>query len=169
MQSNTQEHGSVHENELLITRVFNAPRKLVWEVWTQQEHIAQWWGPRGFTTRVEKLDLRPGGQSVYIMIGPDGKEYPGQGVFKEIVPLERIIATDDFGEDFKAATDIDLPQGIVTTTIFEDIGDAQDKTRVTVRIMHPNQEEKRKHEKMGVVGGWNSMLDCLVDYLQTLG
>ncbi|MBD1875555.1 SRPBCC domain-containing protein [Nodosilinea sp. FACHB-131] len=150
------------DREIVITRLFNAPRDLVWQAWTDPAHIAQWWGPEGFTTRVEEMDLRPGGQSRYVMVGPDGTEYPVQGVFREVVPPERIVTTDEFGEGYEEITDIDLPQGMVITILFEDLGD---QTKLALHISHPTAEERRKHEEMGVVAGWNSTLDCLAEHL----
>lgn len=150
------------DREIVITRLFNAPRDLVWQAWTDPAHIAQWWGPKGFTTRVDEMDLRPGGQSRYVMVGPDGTEYPVQGVFREVVPPERIVTTDEFGEGYEEITDIDLPQGMVMTILFEDLGN---QTRLTLHILHPTAEERRKHEEMGVVAGWNSTLDCLAEHL----
>src|SRR5690606_26636962 len=155
---------SDQETQLLITRVFNAPRERVWEAWTDPKHVAAWWGPRGFTTKVTELDLRPGGRSRYVMIGPDGKEYPAVGVIQEIVPYERIVTTDDFEEGHDYGMD-DLPQGIILTCLFEELEGAPGKTRLTLRIQHPDAETRRKHEKMGVVGGWNSSLDCLEEHL----
>jgi len=64
------------DREIVITRVFEAPRELVWRAWADPEHVAQLWGPEGFTTRVTDLDLRPGGRWRYVMVGPDGAEYP---------------------------------------------------------------------------------------------
>jgi len=151
------------DREIVITRVFNAPRELVFKVWTQPKHIEQWWGPKGFTTRVDEMDLRPGGTSRYVMCGPDGTEYPVKGVFREVVPPERIVSSDEFDEGFEQVMNADLPSGIiVVTTIFEDLGD---KTRLILRIMHPTAEDRRKHEEMGVVAGWNSSFDCLEEYL----
>jgi uncharacterized protein YndB with AHSA1/START domain len=152
--------------DIVITRTFNAPRALVWKVWTETDHIEKWWGPKGFSTRVEKNELKVGGRSRYIMVGPDGTEYPAEGTFKEIVPFEKIVTTDEFGEGHDMPDNGDLPQGMIATYLFEDA--SEKKTRVTVRISHPDAEEKRKHEKMGVVGGWNSMLDCLDEHLATL-
>ncbi len=157
----SQAHG--RETEILITRVFKAPRELVWRAWTEPAHVAQWFGPKGFTTRVEELDFRVGGASRYVMTAPDGAEYPGKGVFIEIVPMERIVTTDEFGDDFKS--DVDLPSGMVLTCEFEDIGE---HTRVTLRISHPTPEDRAKHEAMGVVEGWGSTLDCLDEHLATL-
>jgi uncharacterized protein YndB with AHSA1/START domain len=150
------------DRAIIITRAFDAPRELVWKAWTDPQHIEQWWGPKGFTTRVIEMDLRPGGQSRYVMVGPDGTEYPVKGVFRELIPLERIVATDEFDEGFEQVTSADLPQGVVTTTIFEEF---EGKTKLTLQIVHPSADDRRKHEEMGVVAGWNSTFDCLDEYL----
>lgn len=153
------------DREIVITRVFNAPRELVFKVWTEPKHIEQWWGPQGFTTRVTEMDLRPGGQWRYVMISPDGTEYPAKGVFREIVPSERIATSDEFDEGIDKVLNVDLPQGMVTTVIFEDL---EGKTRLTIQIVHKSADDRRKHEEMGVIAGWNSSLDCLDEHLATL-
>jgi len=150
------------ERKIFITRVFNAPRELVFKAWTEPEHIAQWWGPKGFTTRVTELDLRPGGRWRYVMISSDGTEYPAKGVFREIVPPERIVTTDEFDEGFEQVINAELPQGIVMTAIFEDV---DGKTKLTLEIVHESASDRRKHEEMGVVAGWNSSFDCLDEFL----
>ncbi|BAY99765.1 hypothetical protein NIES37_37480 [Tolypothrix tenuis PCC 7101] len=150
------------EREIIITRIFNAPRELVFQAWTDPKHIVQWWGPKGFTTRVTELDLRPGGQSRYVMVGPDGTEYPVKGVFCEIVPPERIVSSDEFDEGFEKVINADLPQGIVMTVMFEDL---DGKTKLTLQIRHATESDRRKHEEMGVVAGWNSSFDCLDEFL----
>ena len=140
--------------ELVITRVLNAPRTLVWQAWTDPAHLAQWWGPRGFAAKVPELDLRPGGRWRYIMVGPDGAEYPSMGVFREVVPFERIVTTDEFDMDAEyPVAAADLPRGLVVTYLFEDVGD---KTRLTIRTIYATAEDRRKHVAMGVVAGWNS-------------
>ncbi|MBD2677658.1 MULTISPECIES: SRPBCC family protein [Nostoc] len=150
------------ERKIVITRVFNAPRELVFKAWTEPQHIAQWWGPKGFTTRVTELDLRLGGRWRYVMISPDGTEYPAKGVFREIVPPERIVTTDEFDEGFEQVINAELPQGIVMTAIFEDV---DGKTKLTLEIVHKSASDRRKHEEMGVVAGWNSSFDCLDEFL----
>jgi uncharacterized protein YndB with AHSA1/START domain len=155
------------ERSIVITRVFNAPRKAVWKAWTDPRGVAQWFGPKGFSTRVEELDLRAGGRSRYVMIGPDGTEYPSVGVFREIVEMEKIVTTDEFGEDYQAPPGQELPTGIILTALFEDAGPG--KTLVTLHIAHPDAENRRKHEEMGVVDGWGSSLDCLEEYLASGG
>jgi uncharacterized protein YndB with AHSA1/START domain/ketosteroid isomerase-like protein len=160
-----QDSASSSDKEIVITRVFDAPRELVWNVWTDPAHIAQWWGPRGFTTTVTAMDLRPGGKWRYVMHGPDGNDYPVNGVFSEVVPYERIVTTDEFDDGWKPPQPIDLPKGIVATALFEDHGK---QTKLTLIVSHATVEDRKKHEAMGVVGGWNSSLDCMADHLAAL-
>jgi uncharacterized protein YndB with AHSA1/START domain len=104
MESNTK------DRELVITRTLNAPADLVWEVFTKPEHIANWWGPNGFTNTIYTMDVKPGGLWELVMHGPDGTDYKNKSVYKEIVPLKKIVF-DHFNPDF-------------TTTIqFEDSGE----------------------------------------------
>lgn len=162
---NPSDAGPVSDREIVITRVFQAPRELLWTAWNDPAHIENWWGPRGFRTRVTEFDLRVGGRWRYVMVAPDGAEYPVTGVFREVIPYERIVTSDDFDEGFTNAQNLDLPQGIVLTILFEDLGP---QSRLTLRIVHPTVEDRRKHEGMGVVGGWNSSFDCLEEHLATL-
>jgi predicted lactoylglutathione lyase/uncharacterized protein YndB with AHSA1/START domain len=151
------------DKEIVIKRVFDAPRKLVWQAWTESAHIVKWWGPRGFNTRVVENDLRSGGTTRYVMTGPDGAEYPVSGVIRELVPFERIVTTDEFDEPYPG---VDLPKGIILTILFDELSET--KTRLTLRIAHPSAEEKEKHAAMGVVGGWNSSFGRLDEHLGTL-
>lgn len=156
------------ELDIVITREFAAPRQLVWDAWTTPEHIEKWFGPKGFDTRVETLDFKVGGRSEYVMVGPDGTEYPANGTFKEIVPIEKIVSSDEFGEEYQEAAakkNMDLPKGMVLTALFDDLGE---RTKLTLITSHPTVEDKRKHISMGVVEGWNSSLDKLADHLETV-
>jgi len=73
-----------------MSRVFEAPRELVWEAWTNPKHVVHWWGPKGFTTTIETMDLRPGGVWTQVMHGPDGAHYPNKCRFTEVSKPERI-------------------------------------------------------------------------------
>jgi uncharacterized protein YndB with AHSA1/START domain len=88
--------------EFTISREFAAPRELVWQAWTDPEHLAQWWGPRDFTNPVSKWDVRPGGKIYDVMRAPNGVDYPMGGEFREVVAPERLVlacgALDDQGE-----------------------------------------------------------------------
>ncbi len=79
------------DRELILSRKLDAPVELVWEVWTKPEHIAQWWGPNGFTNTISQMDVRPGGEWNLVMHGPDGRDYKNKSIFKEIVPLKKIV------------------------------------------------------------------------------
>ena len=95
--------------ELRIIRTFNCPIELMWEVWTTPERLAQWWGPEGFTTTVHQMDLLGGGEWTMTLHGPDGKNYPNRSIFKEIIPLRKIVY-EHFNPHF------------LTTAIFESKG-----------------------------------------------
>src|ERR1700688_1274475 len=82
---------SAADREILITRTFDAPRELVWDAMTNPQHVVNWWGPRGFTTTIKEMDVRPGGVWKHVMRGPDGANYPNHSVFKEVVKPERIV------------------------------------------------------------------------------
>jgi len=82
---------STHDKELLISRTLNAPVELVWEVWTKPEHIAQWWGPDGFTNTIHTMNVEPEGEWDFIMHSPDGANFKNKSVFKEVVPLKKIV------------------------------------------------------------------------------
>ena len=154
---------SVVEDRLLtVSYIYAAPRNLVWDAWTIPEQMEQWYGPEGFSARVEQNDVVTGGKWRNVLIGPDGTEYPSEGMFFEVIPGEKLVSTDDFGEEFKAVSDLDLPEGMVSTIMFQDVAGG---TKVTVQIQHPSVAERIKHEEMGVVPGWQSMLICLERFL----
>jgi uncharacterized protein YndB with AHSA1/START domain len=158
----------IKDTDIVITREFAAPRQMVWDAWTNPEIIEKWFGPKGFNTRVDKQDFHVGGRSVYVMIGPDAKEYPASGTYKEIVPIEKIVSVGDgFDDDFVAAhPEMDLPKGVMTlTALFDDL---DKRTKLTLVTSHSSIEERKKHEAMGVVGGWNSSFDKLDELISEL-
>jgi uncharacterized protein YndB with AHSA1/START domain len=115
----------VAESEVLLSRVFDAPRALIFRMWTDPLHLAKWWGPRDFTNPVCELDLRVGGRILIHMRAPDGKLYPMAGTFREIVAPERLVFTA-VAEDRNGHA---VLEGLVTVT-FEGQGE---KTKLTVR------------------------------------
>jgi uncharacterized protein YndB with AHSA1/START domain len=82
---------STTDREIVLTRLFDAPRTMVWEAWTDPEQLVLWWGPKGFTTTVQEMDVRAGGVWRQVMHGPDGTDYPNDSVFTEVVPNERLV------------------------------------------------------------------------------
>ncbi len=153
-----------NDKNLVITRVLNAPKELVWEVWTDEKHIPNWWGPKGLHTIVKEHDFRVGGRWEYVMIDEKGNEYPAVGIFKEIVKYKKLTSTDDFTEEFRAKTNVDLPRVMLFSMLLEDEGG---KTKLTLTYEHASAEDKQKHINMGVEQGWNSMLDKAEEYLKT--
>ena len=147
------------DRELVITRIFDGPREDVWKMWTEPENIKKWWGPEGFTAPYAELDLREGGKYLYCMKGPDGKEYWSGGVFREVVPMEKIVATDSFmdkdGNIVPASTyglSADYPPELLMTIMFEDEPDG--RTKVTIRHLgHPAMDIENARN------GWSTSLD----------
>ncbi|WP_431200247.1 SRPBCC domain-containing protein [Mucilaginibacter sp. P19] len=98
---------STADRELRLTRTLDAPVELVWEVWTQPEHIAQWWGPNGFTNTISKMEIKPGGEWDLVMHGPDGTDYKNKSVFKEVIPLKKIVYEHVSSPKFVATIEFD--------------------------------------------------------------
>src|SRR3954462_9852969 len=86
------------DREIVITRVFDAPRRLVWEALTNPEHVPHWFGPRGWTLPVCQMDFRPGGAWRFVVHGPDGTDMGMRGVYQEITPPERLVSTESFDD-----------------------------------------------------------------------
>jgi uncharacterized protein YndB with AHSA1/START domain len=146
---------------LRIERVFDAPRTLVFEAWTDAEHFAKWWGPTPFTGRVAEFDVRPGGRMLYAMVADDGTEYWNGGTFEEIVPPERLVFIQYFSdsEGNKIAPESyglssDLPAGVVVTVTLDDLGG---KTKMTLEQTVPLDVAKANQ----MIEGWNQSLDKL--------
>lgn len=160
----TTENKKANNKEIVITRTFEAPREKVWQAWTTPDEIEQWWGPHGFTTRVDELNFQPDGKFTYVMLDKDENEYPSSGIFKEIVEGEKIVATDEFGDsnNNEQAAPEGLPTGMVNTTSFEEDGN---QTKISISIIHQSAEDRKKHEEMGVVDGFNQQLDKLGEHL----
>ncbi|GHM98788.1 activator of HSP90 ATPase [Cytophagales bacterium WSM2-2] len=85
------EKNSTADRELRISRLLNAPIELVWEIWTDPEHIKNWWGPNGFTNTISKMDVEPGGEWNLVMHGPDGTDYKNKSIFREVIKHKKIV------------------------------------------------------------------------------
>ncbi len=145
------------EQELVLTREFDAPRELVFKVWTDPKHVAQWWGPRGFTNPVCELDLRPAGAILIHMRGPDGTVYPMTGVYQEIVEPERLVFTS-------AALDAaGHPMfEMLTTVTFADLGE---KTKQILRARVIKRTAQAAPYLAGMETGWTQSLERLTAYV----
>ena len=143
--------------ELSITRLLNAPRELVWEVWTKAEHIANWWGPVGFTTTTHEMNVKPGGMWRFMMHSPDGRDYPNKIVFIEVVKPE-LLVYNHTGED--ETEDIRFH----VTVNFEKQGN---KTKLTMRSMFESEEELiRVVKEYGAEEGMKQTVNRLEEYLE---
>lgn len=148
---------NVANRTLTIKRTFNAPIKLVWEAWTQAEHIAKWWGPKGMEVKIVKHEFRVGGEWEYEMMMPNGGKFISEGVYAEIVELVKIISSADFKP---------MTEGVEIQALFEEAGD---KTNFTFNCVHPTEEYCKQQEKMGFYNGWGSVFNNLEGYLQEQG
>ena len=88
-----------NKGEVNISRTFNAPLEKVWQAWTVPAMFEKWWGPRDFTIPHIEIDFKVGGKYFYCMKAPDGKEYWGTGIYKEIIPRKKILVTDSFADE----------------------------------------------------------------------
>ncbi len=141
------------KRELTITRIFDAPRSLVFKMWTDPKHVAQWWGPKGFSNPVCELDARPGGALRIVMRAPDGVDYPMTGVFREIVEPERLVFTN-------VAVDKEgnpLLEGLTTVTFAEHGG----KTKLTLQTRAVALVAHAVRMLEGMEAGWTQSLDRL--------
>lgn len=141
------------EGKVAITRVFDAPRALVWQAWTDPKMMAQWFGPRGFTSSVPELDLRVGGALRIVMHGPDGNDYPMVGTFLEVVPPERLVFSS-------AAVDNDgnrLLEGETTVTFTEKAG----KTTLSLKAHAVGLVPIAAQMLAGMEAGWTQSIDKL--------
>jgi uncharacterized protein YndB with AHSA1/START domain len=119
------------DREVVITRVIDAPRELVWEAWTNPKHADKWWGPNGFVNTTESMDLRVGGEWKYMMVGPDGTHYPNHMVYKEVTPPSKLVA--DHGDGERVWFE-------VSVTFQASGGGAHQTTLVTLRQLFPSKE-----------------------------
>lgn len=151
------------ERVLVISRRLKAPRQLVWRTFADPYHLAQWWGPQGYTNPVCELDFRVGGHWYNVMRSSDGRELPVNSQFIEIVPPERIVYRNapPKGEVWQGNPP---PSFVRTITFEEDDG----HTVLTIRAEFDTTEDFQKARTRGFVEGTNSSIDKLADHLRSL-
>ena len=146
----------VEGKTLTVKRTLNAPRELVWEVWTKPEHIIHWWGPVGFTTTSRKMDLQPGGTWQFMMHGPDGRDYPNKIIFMEVAKPERLTYRHAGGDDTE-------PVSFHVTVTFDADGS---KTNLTMHSVFESAEAlDRVNREYGAIQGAVDTVNRLDDYL----
>jgi len=157
--SDKQTSGSTLDREIFAMRIFNAPRELVWQAWVEPQHVAQWWGPIGFTNTIHEMEVRPGGVWRLTMHGPDGVDYPNYILFREVVRPERLVYTH-------GAESVNDPHKFEVTVLFEPLGQ---RTLLTMRAVFMSKEIRNEiAEKYGAVEGMHQTLERLAVLLESM-
>lgn len=146
----------ISDTELRMSRIFNAPRELVFKVCTDAKAIPNWWGPGYLTTTVETMDLRPGGKWRFVQQDPQGNVFAFNGEFREIVPPERLVETFEFEG---APGEI-----VVDTYVFEDLGDG--RTKLTATSEFPSAEALQGMKQAGMEEGAAESWDRLAELVE---
>ena len=147
------------DRELVFQRIFDAPRDLVFEVWTDREHVAKWWGPNGFTTTISEMDVRPGGIWRLVMHGPDGKDYKNRIIFLEVMKPQRLV----YRHEPEHGTE---PTTFETTVTFAERGS---KTEMTFRMLFPTAEMLNHVVKTyGAIEGAKQTLGRLGEHVENM-
>ncbi len=145
------------DRELVITRVVDAPRTLVFEAWTSPEHLPQWMlGPSGWTMPVCEVDLRPGGSWHFVWRQSEGTEMEMRGVYREIAPPELLVTTESWGGDW--------PETLNTVTLTEEDG----KTTITQTVLYPSKEARDAALQTGMREGMSLSFDRLAEHVRTM-
>jgi uncharacterized protein YndB with AHSA1/START domain len=148
---------------LTIERRLNAPRELVWKMFSDPVHLVRWWGPKGFTNPICELDFRVGGRWYHVMRGPDGREFPADSTFVEIVPPERIVYRNRVVDDavfegnpppsFKRTLTLTEADGVTTLTLFAEF---------------ETMDERDRAKRRGFIEGTLESYDRLAQQLEAL-
>jgi len=141
-------------NELVITRIYDAPVKAVWDAWTDPDQVAKWWGPRGFSITTHSKELKPGGIWHYTMHGPDGVDYPNKTLYHEVEPYSRLVY-DHGGNDEQAPL-------FQVKVLFEEINQ---QTHMHMTMTMPSAEALAASKKIIKDANGNSTWDRLAEYL----
>jgi uncharacterized protein YndB with AHSA1/START domain len=164
-----------NDRTVVITRVFAAPRALVWKAWTDPKHMAEWWGPNCFTNPVCDIDVRPGGSWRIVLRSPDGIDYPLKGVYREVVAPQRLVMSMDLSEHPDAWHDLVTPDrdrskgrpalNPLCAVTFEDEGG---KTKLTIAMSFESAGFRDSFVRIGMEQGWSQSLDRLKALLARL-
>lgn len=153
----SERKNSTADREMVITRVFDAPRELVWDAWTDLKHVSNWWGPNGFSTTTHARNFKVGGSWLFTMHGPDGTDYPNSIVYSEIARPERLA--------YAHGAEAGSPPEFHTTVTFDDEGG---KTRVTLRAVFVSVELFEAAKKFGAVEGGNQTMARFAGHLANI-
>ena len=163
---------TVAQKPFVISRTFSAPREMVFDAFTNADEMKKWWGPKGFTMKVSKMDFRVGGTYHYGMHAPNGMPMWGRFVYREIVRPERIVFVSSFSDEeggvIRHPMAPDWPQQMITTFTFEDLGGGRTRFTTTSMPLDATESERAvfdaNHDSMK--GGWTGTLDQLEQHLK---
>ena len=148
--------------DLVLERIVEVPRMLVWEAWTHPEHIKAWYAPRPWRTVHCEIDLQPGGIFRTVMQGPEGgATFDNVGCYLEIVPGERLVWTDTLLPGWRPADGNRF--GMTVVLELESVGD---NTRYVATALHKDEKGRRRHEELGFHNGWATALDQLIEHIK---
>lgn len=153
----------VGEEDFVVERQFAAPRVLMFQVFTQPEHLKRWWAPQPYTLPVCTIDLRPGGIWHYCMRGPSGQEHWGRSVYREIVSPEKLVYTTTFADEHANPVE-GMPEHL-TTLIFKE---EADKTSVMAHFQFPSTAALKVAVDVGMLQGMTMSWNALTEYVQEL-
>jgi len=148
-------------NDLVLTRLIAVPRTKIWRCWTEPELLKQWFCPKPWTVSHAELDVRTGGVNRFVMRSPEGEEHPNDGVYLEVIPERRLVATDAYTVGW-------VPSAKPFMTLVLDLSDEAGGTRYVAAARHWTAADRDSHEAMGFHAGWNAATDQLEELVRRL-
>ncbi len=142
------EKSNTADREIRISRLLNAPVDLVWEVWTNPDHVKNWWGPNGFTNTITKMDITPEGEWDLVMHGPDGTDYKNKSVFKEVIPNKKLVYQHVSAPRFTATIQFEA-QGDKTFITWHMLFETAEQFMQVVKTFKADEGLKQNIEKLG--------------------
>ena len=155
--------------DLVLERVIDVPRELVWKAWTTPEHLKPWFTPAPWTTAECEIDLRPGGIFSTVMRSPEGKDFPNLGCYLEIIPNEKLVWTNALEPGFRPAKVKEGSgcEGLIMTAILT-LQPHGKGTKYTAIALHNDEASAKMHADLGFQSGWGTVLDQLVAHIKKM-
>jgi uncharacterized protein YndB with AHSA1/START domain len=145
--------------DLVLERIVDVPRELVWLAWTTPEHVMKWFTPAPWMTVQCEIDLRPGGIFRTVMRSPEGREFPHVGCYLEVVENQKLVWTVALAPGYRPSNASSEVPSFTAVISLEPHGNG---TKYTALAMHKDEADRKKHEEMGFHVGWGQALDQLV-------